>query len=54
MLTKDSLKNLNNDSWKYVDKNGNIVDVPNEMWEIEESRKKLESMGIKRENCILY
>lgn len=54
MLTKDSLKDFNNDSAKYADKNGNIVDVPDEWWETEEGRKKLDDMGIKRENIILF
>lgn len=54
MLTKDSLKYFSNDSAKYSDKNGNIVDVPNVWWETEDGRKKLEDMGIKRENIILF
>ncbi len=55
MLTKDSLDNFNKkNSCPYSDKNGNIVNVPNEWWETEEGRKKLESMGIKKENIILF
>lgn len=56
MLTKltslDGFEKSN--SWPYSDKNGNIVNVPNEWWDTEEGRKKLESMGIKRENDILF
>ena len=28
------------DSWDYVDKNGNLVRIPNEWWNTEEGRKK--------------
>lgn len=55
MLIKDSYEKLKKESTHpYSDKNGNIVNVPNEWCETEEGRKKLESMGIKKENVILF
>ena len=55
MLTKEIIEKFSkSNSWPYSDKNGNIVNVPNEWWETEEGRKKLEDMGIKRENVILF
>lgn len=54
MLTKEALENMNVNSGKYADKNGNIVDVPNEWWETEEGRKKLEDLGITRESIVMF
>lgn len=41
MLTKETIDKFNElNSWPYSDKNGNIVNVPNECWETEEGQKK--------------
>ena len=55
MLTKETIDKFNKSNfWPYSDKDGNIVNVPNEWWKTEEGRKKIESMGIKKENVILF
>ena len=55
MLTKETIDKFNkSNSWPYSDKNGNIVNAPNEWWDTEEGTKKLESMGIKRENALMF